>query len=373
MDFPNNIIIVNNDIINSVMPRTPLFYMLVSVFLYSLFPLVGVFGTTGISGFTFAGLGHLLSAIVSIGCAAWLSRHFPHYRIATLIHDLRQHPVALRQAILSGIINYLSHACLFASFVYITKSSATMIFEAWPVLAVILIHMLSGHLQPNNRPASLDLRFYALSLMAFIGVIMMINPTSDSDTILAMPSSDTWIGLALATLSAAFMAYSVALGRNTRLYIEQQYGETTTQRAEWHRAFLASAATKTFGALGFLLTIPLMPSIAGDVASLGLTEWSWVAVNGIVIVTLGSLAYREALARTQRTEIALLWYTTPVFALAWLWLFGIEPITLQAGVGATIIIAANALLPYRFAVPGLLIGLCGVISLVAGSASLLAT
>ncbi|EWG98861.1 EamA family transporter [Halomonas sp. BC04] len=80
---------------------------------------------------------------------------------------------------------------------------------------------------------------------------------------------------------------------------------------------------------------------------MGAESWGWVALNGVVIVTIGSLTYREALARTDRMELAILWYTTPVFALMWLWLVGGESLTVAVGVGALLIVSANALLHMR--------------------------
>lgn len=335
--------------------RTPLdalLYMLLSILLYSLFPLIGVFGTAQISGFTFAGLGHVLSAIVSLAGAVALSRRLGGYGIRALVADLRADRRALSQAVQSGVVNYLSHAFLFVSFVFISKAAATVIFEAWPVLAVYLLAILA-HTRAGPKPAAvLDGRVFFLSVVAFLGLVIIVagNPQNGDATgglLQALNSRDGQIGLALAALSAVCMAYSVALGRNTRLYVEDRYGACETGADEVNRALLASAATKVFGALGFLATIPFLPDFGGEILTMSGETWGWVLFNGVVIVTLGSLSYREALARSQRLELAILWYTTPVVALAWLWLAGVETLTLSVGVGATLIVSANALLHMR--------------------------
>ena len=337
------------------MPYLPVAFMLVSILLYSLFPLVGVFGTVEVSGFAFAGLGHVLSAAVSIAGAVYLSRGGECYNLHALVRDFRADRVALREAVLSGVVNYLSHAFLFVSFAYISKASATVVFEAWPVLAVFFLVAFARDFTGQGRKRRTEpigARVYFLSLVAFLGLIVIMAGdlrTQDGATGWAelLQSRDAQIGVTLAVLSAVFMAWSVALGRNTRLFVEHRYGHCRGTAAELNRALIASAATKVFGALGFALTIPFVPGIVSGIAGMGAETWGWVIVNGVVIVTIGSLTYREALARTDRMEIAILWYTTPVFALMWLWLAGVEALTITVGVGALLIVSANALLHMR--------------------------
>jgi len=332
---------------------TALLYMVISIFLYSLFPVVGVFGTNEISGFVFAGFGHLISAALSIFGALLLTKSLEEVSMLRLMQDFRKDRVAFRQAILSGVINYLSHAFLFVSFAYISKSSATIIFEAWPVLAVFFLAKLTR--RPNDKAAlatTISKRVYFLSFVAFLGlaVIVLGDPNFQSSQDAAKDiilTTDGQIGLLFAALSAVFMSYSVALGRNTRVFVEQKYGHCEGKLSELNRALIASAATKAFGAFGFFATIPFLPRFASSLSHLSGASWGWIAFNGVFIVTLGSLSYREALARSHRIELAILWYTTPVFALIWLWLAGVEALSLSLGVGATLIISANSLLHMR--------------------------
>jgi len=329
--------------------------MLTSIFLYSLFPLVGVFGTDEVSGFAFAGLSHFLSAFVSVAGAVWLSRHLNCYSLKSMFHDFRRDRVALRQAIASGTVNYLSHAFLFVSFAYISKASATVVFEAWPVLAVFFLVALarnSPNTKEKNNKEPIGARVYFLSMVAFLGLFVIMAGDLESMSGSAgfaelVNSRDAQVGLVLAILSAVFMAYSVALGRNTRVFVEHRFGNCNGRLAELNRALIASAATKVFGALGFVLTIPFVPEMLPSIAVMGAESWGWVVLNGVIIVTIGSLTYREALARTNRVELAILWYTTPVFALLWLWLIGGESLSAPVGVGALLIVSANALLHMR--------------------------
>lgn len=351
------------------MPYLPVLFMLTSIFLYSLFPLVGMFGTSELSGFAFAGLSHFLSALVSVAGAVWLSRHLGGYSLNALVHEFRQDRVALRQAIASGAVNYLSHAFLFVSFAYMSKASATVLFEAWPVLAVFFLVALARNSQSTtgNSKAPIGARVYVLSMVAFLGLLVIMSGDLQAMGGTAgfaeiIHSRDAQIGLVLAILSAVFMAYSVALGRNTRVFVEERLGHCKGGLAELNRALIASAATKVFGALGFVLTIPFVPGMVPSMAAMGAESWALVLFNGVVIVTIGSLTYREALARTNRAELAILWYTTPVFALFWLWLIGGESLTVAAGMGALLIVSANALLHLRAetapALIGVFLGLC---------------
>jgi pilus assembly protein TadC len=80
---------------------TPLVFILISVFLYSLFPLIGVFGTMHVSGFVFSGLSHTLSALLSIFVSLWLSLKVCKIDVKNLFHEFIQDKVALRQAAIS--------------------------------------------------------------------------------------------------------------------------------------------------------------------------------------------------------------------------------------------------------------------------------
>ncbi|OUD09628.1 hypothetical protein BVC71_07255 [Marivivens niveibacter] len=327
-------------------------FMLIAVLLYSLFPLVGVFGTVKVSGFVFAGMGHCLSAAVSIGGTVWLTRRRKGYNLKSLSKSLLGDRRVLFQAVQSGVINYLSHACLFASFVYISKATASIVYEIWPIIALFFLAVTHPQWSKGTRWAALDRRIWFLSFAAFVGLVIIVIDASQlkvdpMDPFRFILSREGKIGLTLAALSAIFMAYSVALGRNIRLYVEEQYGGCEATVDQINRALLASAATKVFGAVGFVLTIPFLPNAVHELANLEAETLGWAVLNGVVIVTLGSLSYREALARSAQVELTIMWYLTPVIALLWLWLAGVETLTITVGVGATLIVSANALLQMR--------------------------
>lgn len=327
-------------------------FMLIAVLLYSLFPLVGVFGTVNVSGFVFAGVGHCLSAVVSIAGTMWLTRRGNRYSLISLMKSLLGDRRVLIHAVQSGVINYLSHACLFASFVYISKASASIVYEVWPIIALFTLAVTHPHQSKTTRWVTLDRRIWFLSFAAFVGLVIIVIDASQlkfdwTDPFGFIPSRDGKIGLTLAALSAIFMAYSVALGRNIRLYVEERYGDCEATLDQLNRALLASAATKIFGMVGFVLTIPFLPSAVQEITNLGVETIGWAVLNGVVIVTLGSLSYREALARSDQVELTIMWYLTPVIALLWLGSAGVETLTITVGVGAILIVSANALLQMR--------------------------
>lgn len=333
--------------------QSPLFYMMVAVILYSAFPLVGVYGTVVVSGFVFAGVAHILSAAISFGGAAWLAPADTKVSIVDVARLLWEDGIALRDAIISGVVNYLSHAFLFVAFAYSSKLVATIVYEFWPVLSLFCLVYLSREFKGENvpkPPAKPTARVYFLSLVAFSGllVIMLAGGIPHLDPEIYVQGGGTeLVGLTLAFFSCLFMALSVVYSRNTRLFIETKYDKCDTGRKQLHRALLASAATKIFGVISFLITVPFLPEGLGPLWGADGQTWFWMVVNGVVIVTLGSLAYREALARTNRIEITILWYTTPVFALGWFWLAGIEEITAIILLGTILIVSANALLNMR--------------------------
>lgn len=327
-------------------------FMLVAVFLYSAFPLVGVFGTVKVSGFVFAGIGHLLSAIVSILGASALAKMLKSYNFSDLLRDIWSDKRALSQAVQSGVVNYFSHAFLFASFVHISKATASIVYEVWPIIALVFLALFHPKKSKEKRKNYFEPRDLLLSFAAFVGLaIIIMDPAHISTSVQSglsfVFSDDGKIGLLYAVLSALFMAYSVALGRNTRLFVEDQYGTCVTSSDQVNRALIASSATKIFGAVAFLVSLPFLDETAAQLGSVDLETLSWAVLNGVVIVTLGSLSYREALARSNRAELTIMWYLTPVLALLWLWVAGVEDITITVGVGATLIISANALLQMR--------------------------
>jgi drug/metabolite transporter (DMT)-like permease len=210
---------------------------------------------------------------------------------------------------------------------------------------MLFLVLFSRDFSNNNTTIKKRIHYktYILSAIAFIGFfIITFNDFQEMRSITL--SSDLLKGISLALASAFLMAYSVSLGRNTRLFIEEKYGASTTKISDINRAFIASAATKCFGMIGFLLTLPFLPSSSSTMLTMGTEAWFWVFFNGIVVVTLGSLTYREALARTNRPEIAIFWYLTPIFALIWLWAFNIESLSYSLLFGALLIISSNILL-----------------------------
>lgn len=331
--------------------RAPVLFMLLSVFAYSLFPIIGAVVIDRVPAFLFIGLSHgaafIALALVFIGLtSAAAPGRFDRRRI---VAGARAELIPI---LFSGVVNAASHALLFQSFVYINKAAATIIYEIWPILVVLLIQrMMAGVYQ---RAGVTD---YLLGLMAFSGLVIVtvsqpsVTNAIQSDAIGSLAGlfeQDLLLGLACALGAAVTMAVSTALDVKINRRFEGAMPFTASP-------VFAQTLIKIPSTLGALAIFALLNAAAGEsdpgfgalVAGISAVDWGLALATGAGVIALGAVSYHWANAATASPMINVLWYLTPVLSLIWFAQFGLAEITPAIAVGAIMIIAANLLLSVK--------------------------
>ncbi|KPP85038.1 MAG: EamA-like transporter family [Rhodobacteraceae bacterium HLUCCA08] len=308
------------------MPKNPFVLMGISILAYSLFPLVGALGVSGLHPFLFAGASHVVAFATFLAILALRRGGMAQARRALGL--FRTDRRVRFSALADGILNLASHFLLFAAFAHTSESAATILFESWPLFGmlatVVLMRDLFGAVQRRSL---------MLGAVAFLGLALVVWSGRDPQ---AASGGGAMIGTALALAAALTMALSVAAIVRLRLALGEQADLDNVP-------FLPNLLSKGCASLAFLVAMALWPDRAAQAAFVT-PPALWVLFNGVVIVSVGSLAYQEALALGRRTEVILMWYLTPLLAVVWLAAFGISPITETLILGALFIIAANLLL-----------------------------
>lgn len=254
--------------------------------------------------------------------------------------------------IFSGAVNAVSHALLFQSFLYINKAAATIIYEVWPILVVLMIQRLVVGVYQQPR-----LGDYLLGVMAFAGLaIVTVSQPEMVGALQAgsgapgadMFSADLTLGFACALASAVCMALSSALDVkiNRRFALAMPFTISP---------IFAQALIKVPSTLAALLLFAVLAQASGEqsgdlaarVAALDAEAWRLVIIAGVGIIALGAVSYHWANAATASPMINVLWYLTPVLSLIWFAQLGLAEITPAIAVGAILIISANLLLSVR--------------------------
>lgn len=308
------------------MPKNPFVLMGISILVYSLFPLVGALGVSGLHPFLFAGASHVVAFATFFTILALRRGGLAQARTALAL--FRTDRQVRYSALADGVLNLASHFLLFAAFAYTTESAATILFESWP-----LFGMLATVVLMRDVFGAVQRRSLMLGAVAFLGLALVVWSGRDPA---AATRGGALIGTGLALAAAVTMAISVAAIVRLRLALGAHEGLSDVP-------FLPNLLSKGCASLAFLLAMALWPDRGAQAAFLTPSAL-WVLFNGVVIVSIGSLAYQEALALGRRSEVILLWYLTPLLAVVWLAAFGISPITETLILGALFIIAANLLL-----------------------------
>lgn len=323
------------------------FFLLLSVIAYSVFPLIGTHTVAIVHPVLFIGLSHLFALIAISAVTAFLVHRDLLKKTALGLLVSRRF---LLLAAGSGIANAGSHASLFASFAYISSASATALYEIWPIAVVLLI----GRLLPQKY-SIIKVRQWLFIFLALSGVALLVKSATSSSEESSLIHGQNLYGVVLALLSGVLMAISSALDVSLTRRLD-------ALRAPFIQPIIAQNVIKIFSSsatiLFFLLLYrPPLESIRLDISIL-----SMAAATGVFVIAFGAVAYHIGNILAESPTVNLLWYLTPVFALLWLDLSGAGSITPTVAVGAILIISANLLLTTRAdsksAYAGTLEGLC---------------
>lgn len=327
---------------------TAVSFLLFSVFVYSIFPLIGTKAVKQINPVLFIGLAHVsaLMALTGVNAVLLVRRQIARFSVLRSCVATRWFILA---ALASGAINAASHACLFASFIYISSASATALYEVWPAAAVLLI----GRLLPRHylRVAS---REWLFIVMALAGIGLLIKSATSTGTYTLPPPTSIAVGVLLALLSAGLMALSSSLD----VVLARRFDGVA---APYLQPVISQNIVKIFSSSGTLIVYFLFFR-SGAQGVLDSAVLLLAVGTGIFVIAFGAVTYHIGNILAESPAVNVLWYLTPVLSLLWLDVFGVATITAGVAVGAILIITANLLLTTRAdpqtAYSGALGGLC---------------
>ncbi len=295
----------------------PFFYMMLSVLCWSLFPLLGVLGVDKVGVFDF------ILWSYAVGCVA----SFLTFKILTAPNPLAAVKMTGRlkaDIFLGCLASFLSFACLLFSFLSFSRTGAVMVFESWPVLAVFLAPILLH--RGWDKIARRDMLFSALAL---IGLGFLMLPEAHRLTPLQ---------LFLPLLGGLLMA----AGSMLKSRVSQALADKKRPLAALLRVQTIFSAGVTLFALPCALLWPHHHAAPDAPVALLL-----VVFTGLVVHTLGNVAYTQGLLRSSKTAILALWNLMPPLAVFWLWRTGAGHITPDIVLGSIFIITASLMMTVR--------------------------
>lgn len=299
-----------------------------SILAYSWFPLVGALGIRSLSPILFIGFSHVVSFFTFAALVLW--RKGGQCNLMRACQALSRNRSLRFNIVLDAVLNLSSHFLLFYSFLFISRANATVVFETWPFFGMIGTSLLLRH-----HFDKLSQRSLWLGMVAMLGLALVVWAGQTIDEVPGLASHPLKGALA-AVGSAVAMAASVSLHVKARLII----GDIPEMK---DAALITNVLAKGISSIFFaMLLIAFQPW--DNIESAESVVWIFVLLNGALIISIGSATYSEALARSSRSELILLWYLTPLIAVFWLWLFGLDQVTEMLVLGGLFIISANLLL-----------------------------
>jgi drug/metabolite transporter (DMT)-like permease len=156
-------------------------FMLLSVAVWSLFPVIGAFAIGRTDVFELIARAWFQGSIAAAVLLLLLSLRRPSIAL-TPLRVLGRGTSGLRIAV-AALGNIISHACLFGSFYYMNKAAATTIFETWPLIVAYVMPMLFKGKFKSFGPAEIIyamVGFCGLTLLSLDATISVAPPGAES-------------------------------------------------------------------------------------------------------------------------------------------------------------------------------------------------
>jgi drug/metabolite transporter (DMT)-like permease len=303
-------------------------YMMFSVLSWSLFPLISVWGINQLGVFDYI----LWTYVVGLGATCLLLQTLPRSEEMALPKVSQIKGQVLWEIFVGCLSVLLSFACLLIAFSYISRASATVVFEIWPIIAMYITPLLikKGWEKISTR----DMTF---SILAFIGVVFLLYPETQNPLFTGGFTLHGWYRLLLPLLGGVFMAVASVMKSRVSYNLEnKKYPVASLLKVQ---AFFSAGVVLL--ALPFALLWPDKHSVY--------TPENIMAIFfiGIVTHTLGNVCYTMSVLRAAKPNIVVLWYLMPIFAVVWLWLAGEAEITEYIVLGSIFIVTANLIITVR--------------------------
>lgn len=351
--------------------------MLVAVAVYSFFPTLAAKSLAKIDPVTLVMLANFFS-MAAFGFLIGLNTYLNGWAsIGSKLRCWRENKLYW-YAISGGIINFLSHFFLIYSFHKMNKAAATVIYEIWPVFAMLFIPLAFWMEERAKRSATPDAvgnadlykkkyrkmqkRDMVAAVSAFLGFMIIVGsrpfaltPDGAASSIGASGGDSLIFGCVLALLACITMAASSVLSVRQGDQLKEHLKIAKGSRdAAWTVPIFTIFCDKVVSFSLAALLYPVLTNYFPDL--LGLNESSVSislnlnsfnlgvsAIYGIAIMTPGALFYVAAVQTSRYSSINLLWCLTTLISLFILALSGEERITVYIAIG-TIFVMVGLLL-----------------------------
>ncbi len=305
------------------------FLMLISVIIWSFYPIIAAFGIEKINIWEFLLWSELITLISSYFCLAVIGKKTKQ-KPRKISEYSKKHNIKAMYTIATFII---SQFCLLSSFFFISKAAATIAFESWPIFAIYLAPLMIKKAWDNVR-----IRDYVYAVIALFGVFLVMYPEI-SGKILIGDGSGEWgyMAILLPLIGGFFMAISSVLKASLS-------NEVSDNEKPIMSLFSVQILTKIYS-LPILLICVLLFSDWNSVYDF--QNIVALLLAGIVVQNIGSVLYTWSLLITKKASISVIWYFMPIFSAIWFWITGISEITDFIVVGAMTIISCNLLISIK--------------------------
>ena len=244
---------------------------------------------------------------------------------------------------------------------FVDTAIVSTVYELWPVVLIYLLirdHRQSQNRQSQNKTTkAISTEQLLLSLLAIVGLMLMLASQSDDTILRSFDSPRTAVGIILALISAVLGAFSTFGG----LLYGKRLFDSYFEREALDNNVSDRKILMYFTLIGFAIT-----SVASSIISVGIRSFlpettetanasvgitSFAIAGSItlgIIIGIASILLRYGNVNVSRPGVNALFFMSPALALLWLSRFGIIiPRTDLFTVGAALILTINVLIQWK--------------------------
>lgn len=320
---------------------TAVLAMLVSVFLFSLYPWLAAIGLKNNDPVLLVMLAHFFCALASFAIGFHLFKKRYRNSGRTFSGSLKIGRQIWISALATGAAAAVAHSCFMMALTKTSKIGATVIYETWPILAVWLTPFLVAKAWEKTR--GLD---YVFGFLALIGTGFIIS--ADSRDIVRELAFSAFGDIDPVRLEGYLLAFTGSLGIALSTVLRARVSQYFTGNHDGDVLLSAcfSSGLTRLAALPFF--VPCFLYFGGDTASGILVNDVWLAaVIGVVVYTGGSLFYTLGFLGAKNANIQVLYYLAPVLSITWLQLSGFSQVNDFVIIGTLFVLTANLLVTIK--------------------------
>jgi len=310
--------------------------MTLALIIWSLYPLAAVYGLESMNYMEIIFYVYLWAAIGStIICFVYLALS---KRLRQTWEIQRSLPFkAYGPAFLSGLFAGGSHALFIISLTMTDKAAASLLFEAWPVIALVATPLLM-----KKKWKKVSFKEFCLGGFALLGVVIVILSDEKLFSNVQGGASDLSQMLDIKQLGGYILAflggYLTALFVLLRGVYAQNFSALNNGIAS---SLISEFVSRVLGFFFFFIVYFIFQDMIGlenfqnDVFSLPL-----IFIGGGIFV-IGGMLFTYSILNANSPTIHIICYLIPIFAVIWLCLMGKSTLGIGLIIGSVIVVGSN--------------------------------